>query len=280
MKAIRTLPQIENVISDGRATLKIPQGFNYEQLILRLKNVTIAQIEGIRLSLGGKDIIPDMSGQQINMINKYNGLDDADGHLSLNFADYSSRTVDGMTMPAIDTVNYKYSNFNLELKLATGLTNPKIEAIGVIGDGLIITQADDATKDRFRAQKRQTEQFSAAGEKNLEVSLGSVEGALLRQLYIFDPDGIVTDFQVVKDSQNIIQYQPRETIEALQKQALHRTPQKGLFVIDPILHGIQGDSLSPLRDDGKTAAMQFQVKTSGPGRLDIFSDLLATHENV
>ncbi|MDX1269285.1 MAG: major capsid protein P2 [Oceanisphaera sp.] len=137
--SIRTfqLPQVSDVAvsTAGVASLpNIPQGEIYKSLIVKLTSgIVAADIEYVRIRLGG-NLIWDVTGSELDTINQWSGLVNSATYLPIHFGDRTAITPEGQRFGEIDTKNYSYSGFSLEIKLDGTQTAKIQDVIAVVDD--------------------------------------------------------------------------------------------------------------------------------------------------
>lgn len=292
--ARRKLEPFLNVVANGRAVLnsKLVLGSTINRVILELGFTgagafTKAMIDRIRVKLNSK-VVWDFSGDgtnsggvQINMIRSYDSLHGAAAnYLVLDFVDINSRTINGEALGGIDTVAQGITDFVIEVDIA-GATTPTLEAYAELDPPLQYGGAQGPTGEDvlFRSLLPTTLTFSAAGEFTKDIGFGSKNGALIRRYHIFDPGGILTQLQVLKDSVEIFQEQSTAINEFLATD-YGKTPQAGLWVFDPIVNGDQSRAIRTLRQSGHPAVFQNKFKVSGAGVLYVMPDLYTALQNI
>lgn len=269
------LPPFENVPATtvaGRAILpRVPQGEIYDAIVLDLTQssgaMVAADIEEIKVSLGGKTII-ECSGAELAALNAYMGLTANASYLTIPFADRTAKTIQGQRIGALDTKNLRYNEFSVEVKLDGTQTGTSLRAFAIKG-----AEKPENVRGVFRALVKSTLSLASAASHNVSISTGSEVGVLIRGLAFFHSN--VTHFELKKDSLQIAEKMALADFEFTADE-INRVSQSGLFVYDAIEDANQSDALQPFRDDGRPAAMQYKVTTSGSDTIEVLADLYAT----
>jgi hypothetical protein len=276
-QVLKKLPPMENVLAAAAGTAimsKIPQGYIYDALILKFGGTLVAsKVSELRLTLGGK-VIWRGTGAHIDSMNKYYSLTNSATYLPLHFQDRQAKTVAGRRVGSIDTKNFSYNDFSLEVDLDGTQTGATIDVLGLIGG----PKPDPGTGPMFRALVKSTNSPSSAAQYNITVPTGSQQGNLVRAVFAYH--STITSFELKKDAVNIVDNRVIADLQFLENEVL-RTTQSGQFVYDPMIDGDQGDCLDVRRYDaaGKSvglAAMEWLFTVSGSGLITFYSDLYCT----
>ena len=270
MSVIRDLPSFQNVGAGLTAVLpNIPMGDTYEQIVFELggTSFTKAHIEEIRVYLGGKAIV-QMTGTQLDTINQYMGLAENAAYLTLNFSEPSARTIVGETLGGLDT-SLGYAGFHIELDIASGASAPTLK-----GFAKVSPPQEGQAKGLFRAFTKVTESFSAAGEYNMRVGMGSQYGNLLKRVY-FIHEGDMTQLEVTKNGLYLLKQGTVARVNFLANE-LNRESQTNMLVFDPTLSDNQSDAVTTLDIKGNPAAFEFKVTTSDADQVIAIAELYTT----
>lgn len=71
------LPSFSNVTAGATATLNMPLGLSYHQVLIDYSGVTLAQMKNIRFEINGKVVQKWKDGDRLNKMNKHYGRGDA-----------------------------------------------------------------------------------------------------------------------------------------------------------------------------------------------------------
>lgn len=283
--SIEELPQPQNVqaAAAGIATIpRVPQGRIYKSIFFKMGGTFVASdIEYIRIRLGGNTIW-DVSGADLATINAYNGYTATAGYLACHFQDRTAKTVEGQRFGEIDTRNYAYSDFSIDVKLDGTQTGATLKAFGVVDSiGKPMTSNGINTAPLVRALVKAEHSKAASGTFDLDVPVGSDVGNIVRAVHFMDPSSVLTEFGVKKDTTEIFDVLPIADFQFYADEIL-RTSQSNHFVYDPMPDGIQADGLDTRRFDPQTgnpvgrSSMRWRATYSGSGVLTSYSDLYGT----
>lgn len=275
------LPEPQNVqaAAAGIATIpRVPQGYIYKSIVLKLGGTFVAaDIEYIRVRLGG-NLIWDVSGDHLDKINTYNGYTNNADYLPLHFGDRTAKTVTGQRFGEIDTKNYSYTDFSIDVKLDGTQTGATLEAIAHV-DTMDKPGTSDGvdTGPLVRSIVKAEHSRSAAGTYDLDVPVGSDQGNIVRGVHFFGT--VIDEFGIRKDGVEIVELLPIEDLQFYDDEIL-RTSAANHFVYDPQPDGVQANGLDTRRfQNGQAvgrASMRWQMKYSGSGVVTSYSDLYGT----
>ncbi len=239
---------------------------------------TNADINAIRVSVDGKDITPAaLTGAQLVAMNLYEGFVDVESTLSytfLFFGDPAARTIRGQHLGDIDFSVYR-KPLQIEVDIGAA-TTPTLQCYALTGVpkqqmGIGYGKAEAAI---IRALVRTVIQPSGAVTRNTYgISLGSTPGARLRRLFFFNANLTNVDLR----KQSLIKWDNASaTLNSAIEQQFVRTPQSGLFVLDRIMDGNQGESETTVSPDGRSWNMQVALTTSAADTIQTYADLFTT----
>src|SRR5690606_2956761 len=119
------------------ATLRLPIGLSYEQLLINYSGVTLAQITGIRVVGNGKPFMRFTSGTRLDMINRFHGRAAAAGTLLVDFTRFGLRTRQGEEVTALGTGvpskagSTELSTLAVEIDIAAAAASPALSCRAV-----------------------------------------------------------------------------------------------------------------------------------------------------
>lgn len=274
MSVLHKQPAFNNVVAGSTASItNLHQGDVCEGLILKLGGTfTKAQIDGIRVKLGGKSIVDDLTGSQLDTVNKYMGRTDAAAYLAIHFADPNARTIDGEGIGGIDT-SLRYGSFSIEIDINAGAIGPTLDC-WMLKRPAQIGKADRAI---FKAYLKATQSISASGTYSLQPPLGSLAGNLINRLHMFHTN--LTQVDVKKNGLDIWDDGEVGISQFLQNE-LNRTAQSGHFAYDPLFDNNQSNSVSTTRPDGMPAPLEFRAVLSGADTVVMVSEIYTSIDRV
>lgn len=278
MQFIRHLEPFLNVAASSRAVLnsKLALGNVIERLYLVLGGGnSIANINALRVRLNGKNIFGDISGNQINLMQRYLLLNNTAGFLTIDFSEPVSRSIQGQLMGTINTLASGVTDFVVETDLGAGVA-PTQDAWIQLRSPLSMTPQqgfDPRLAPLIRAMIPTSINETAAGEFQHDLNYGSGGNSLIKRLFIYS--SILTSFRAKRDSLDIF-----ETVASALNTYIEldygRVAQTNLYVYDPLMDGNQADAIPTRRVDGTPANFQWLFTSSGAGTHTVFSDVYST----
>lgn len=268
------LPPFENVGANQTAIMpRLPMGETYHAILLKLGggSFTKSQITQIKIRLGGK-VIWDVTGDQLDSVNKYMGMTANAAYLLIPFSDFNARTIAGEPIGAIDT-SLEYSDFSMEVKIG-GATTPSLDAWR-------FTTPVKATRPEhrplLRAMVAGTHNIGASGTYSLPIALGSNDGALLKRLFMFHSN--ITQFDVKLNGADLQDEGENGAVEFMQNN-LTRVTQTGMLAYDPLFLDNQSDVIPTLNGSGKPNSFEFRATLSASDTINALSELYTVLANV
>lgn len=275
------LNQFPSVTANGTATLVTDElrGKSVHAIIFEQGGTfTKAQMTNIRLRLNGKDIIQGINGAQLQDVNDYEGFEEVSSYAAYFFGDPKARTTKGQHFGDLDCSIYDNS-FEIEVEIGAA-TSPTLRCWALVGVpkqamGLDFTPLQAAM---FRSLIRTVIQPAAAiTRKTFSVSMGSEAGGRLRKLFFFNSN--LTKVEYKKNSLTKYDDVGADLNSFVQKQ-YERTPQSGLYVLDRIVDGSQGQAETTVDPNGRIWNQQFALTTSGGDTITVFADMHAAWPQI
>jgi hypothetical protein len=269
------LNQFPVVPATGIATLVSDElrGMAVHAIIFELggTSFTKAMIDEISIGQNGKEFCPDLTGAQLQDLNEYSGMSTDNAYLPFYFGDPTARTIRGQHLGDLDMSIYQQA---LELKLKiTGATAPTLQAYALVSPpklrmGLGYTNAEAAT---VRALIRTVIQPNAAvTRKSYGVGLGSEAGAKIRSVGFFHANLTSVEFK----KQGLVKHDDVSiALNSFVQGEYARVPQAGLYMLDRIVDGNQGESETTLKDDGSAWNLQVNLTVSAGDTITAYADV-------
>lgn len=269
------LPPFSNVGANVLATLSttLLNGMNLHGLVFKLGGTTFdrSHLNSIQLRLGGKVLIPQISGTQMATINSQKGITDNAGFLSFFFGSPTARTIRGQHLTDLDLSIYPHPlEFSVEIGAATAptlecyalVTPPKL----ALGMGY---SADEAAA--LRAYIRTALSYSNAVTKAAaDISIGSAAGAVIQSMNFFHAK--LSSLEVKK--QGVVIFEDIDDALNDQLQVNYkREPQAGLYVWQPTVDHNEGQAVRTVRADGSPYSFNFLLTTSAADNITVFTEV-------
>lgn len=278
MQFIRKLEPFQNVLATGRAVLssKLVLGNVIERVYLVLGGgaFTKAMITAIRVRLNGKVVFGDVSGTNLDLVQRYTLLNNTAGFLTIDFTEPVARSIQGQLMGAYNTNAAGVTDFTLEVDIA-GATTPTLDAwVQLRNPASMVGPAwDPKLAPVLRALIPTTIPVTAAGEIQADVNYGSGGSSLIKRLYIIST--VLTSFRIKRDSLDIFET-VAPTLNTYMELDYGRVAQANMYVWDPLEDGNQSDAYPTRRPDGTPSNYQFLFTASGAGSHLVLADVYST----
>lgn len=236
---------------------------------------TNAHVGNLRVRVDGKDVVNGITGAQLVDLNEYEGLTDVTNYTCLFFGDPTARTIRGQHIGDLDLSIYR-KPIEIEVDVGAGAVNPTLQTYALTGVpklamGIGFNELEAAN---LRALIRSIIQPAAAVTRaSYGVSLGSVPGARVRRIGLFHTN--LTRVELTKQSLRKWDDVAVALNTAVQAQYA-RTAQAGLYVLDRIVDGNQGEAETTVQSDGRPWNLQLNLTTSGADTITAFADVLTT----
>lgn len=269
MLTIKNEP-FQNVGAGQKAIIpNLPMGETYHGILLELGGTafTKANIERILLRLGGK-VIWDITGSQLDTLNQYLGYTANANYLLIPFSEFTARTVIGEQIGAIDTVNFNYSGFSLEVTIAAAATDPTLASHRLVTPVKTVNKPEHLAL--FKAMIPATHTIGAAGNYNLPIPLGSNVGALLKRVHYFHAN--ITEQSVKFNGRDIYDEIPVALAQFWQNN-LTRVTQAGHLCFDPVLLDNQSDVIPTVDAKGRDNRFEFRNTLSASDTIETLTEL-------
>lgn len=271
------LPQIQNVGSGQRATLRIPLGRTYNKITLCMEgNINRTLIKNLVLKLNIGEKIRWKTGLQLQARNAYlNGASDV-SFLVLNLLE-----PDGIDIAAMQMGTY---GATAEAGVQDLVLEFDIDAYTVTAGSKIsaIAEVELPTENRLIQRLRfQQKTLSGAVEEQIIIPFG-VNGEQVKRMYIFGTLALIDFVRIRRDDSDEF-----ESITVLQNEFdqkdYGRVPQAGLMVVDFMVNHLASDALNTALIRGPKGLQPVQnldirMTVNGAGTFDIYVESLALND--
>jgi Viral coat protein P2 N-terminal domain len=278
MQFIRHGEPFQNVVASSRAVVssKLVLGNVIERFYLVLGGGNnIANINALRVRLNGKVVFGDISGTNLNLIQRYITLNNTAGYLTVDFTEPTSRSIHGQLLGAIVTNAAGVTDFTVETDLGAGVA-PTQDWWVHLRSPLALSPAagfDPATLPIIRALIPTTIPVTAAGEIQADVNYGSGGNSLIKRMIITST--ILTSLRIKRDALDIFEV-VAPALNTYIELDYGRVAQANQYVWDPLMDGDQSDAYPTRRPDGTPSNFQFLFTASGAGSHQIYTDVYST----
>jgi hypothetical protein len=228
------LPSAQGVGAGQQATLRLPIGWTYEQVLIGYTGVTLAQITGIRVVGNGQTFQDYRGAERLDTINKYHGRAAANGVLVLDFTRFGLRTRGGEEMTGIGTGvpskdgSVELSTLSVEIDIAAAAAAPALDCYAV----------QSAPQPLGLVKHVREFGYSAPASGEYEIS-DIPKGHLFSTVHFLS--GSVDKLKIERD--NRIAFERTDAINRLIQADGVRVPQTNVFTFDPTEIGNGGEML-------------------------------------
>lgn len=275
------LDQFPSVAANARSTLVTSELIDSSVYAIALEMGGTAfdesHINRISIRLDGKSIVDNISGTQMLALNNYDGITAVSNYLFIWFSDPTARTIRGQHFGALDCSIYRAP---LEIEVDIGAaTAPTLKLHAVKGPGKVQMGHFDAKEAaHFRHLRRTIIEPTAAVDRNsYRVSLGAGPGANVRKVGFFNTNLTAVEYekQSIRKRDNV-----SVALNSALAQQFARTPQAGLYVLDFVVDGNQGEAERTVDANGKPWLISFNITTSGADTIPVFADMHASYDMI
>lgn len=231
-----------------------------------------SHITSMKIRAGQKDLLEGITPVQLQDLNDYQGLHTNVKYFAHFFGDPTARTIRGQHLGDLDLDIYGDDPLQIEIKNA-GAQAPELKVYAMVSVpkmamGIGFDEAEAAT---VRALLRTVNTPSAAlNRKAIEIGLGSQAGAKVRALHFFHKNLLSVEFRKASD----VKYDDIPVDLNSYVQANYaRTAQAGLYSLDRIVDGNQGEAETTLQNNGRPWPFQIMLTTSGADTITTYADV-------
>ena len=273
---IRKMSQFVNVAANSIATLSLNelQGHSVHGIVLELGGTfTKTHITDITLTVGGKPIIPGITGNQLQDLNDYEGFSSDASYLTIWFGDPTLEGVAAGHVGDLDLSYYNRVSSVLEVTIG-GATSPTLQAYALIGPPKSLMNFDFSERDvaNHRALIRSILSPAAAVTKQgYPISVGSQAGARIRKIALFHANLTSVEF---KKNAISIHDDVTAALNNFVQAEYARVPQSGLYMLDHVADGALGKADATVNANGQPFPTQFNITTSGSDTITVFADVM------
>jgi len=272
------LPQIQNVGTGQRCTLRLPLGRTYNKIILEIGgNITQALISNIVLKINQGEKQRWKTAAQLQLRNSYNKGANVGTFLVINFLekdanDLAAQTLGSYAMTAEAGVQDAVLEFDLGAYVVT--------AASVVN---AFAEVDLPSANRL-IQRLRYQQKTLAGAVEEQIIIPSgVNGEQLKRILIYGNLALITGVRVRRDDSDEFESFSVAQNEFMQRD-YEKVPQAGLMVVDFIMNDLQSDMLNTaqIMGPGNTPQvvqnLDIRMTTNAAGTFDIYTESLTLND--
>ncbi|UOL48288.1 major capsid protein [Vibrio phage vB_VruC_PG21] len=255
-RRLKKLPSISNAAAGSTATLELPLGLAYHQILLEFTGVTLAQMKKIRFEVNGKVIQQYESGTELDLLNKHYSRGQAEnGFLPIFFARPELVQIEQQRTFAVGTSDI--STFTMLIDIDEAATNPKLNAHAIQGNPMPIGYITKV--------KSFPVSFSTAGTQEID-NLPTPQTARIASIHLISDK--VTHAELEVDG-NIAFQASKGLADKIQKDA-NRTPDASKLTMDFMKEGdfAQSQVLAGVQD------FRVRLELSDPAAVNVVVEYL------
>lgn len=265
MRITKKMPSIANVVAGSTATLNIPVGRTIDSLTLAYAGAGLAEMENIKVIVDGKTIQEYPDGTFIEKMNKYYGLADDAGYLTLHFVRPEMANILQRRFTGLGTANIQSLQVSFDIDAAA--TNPVVSATAI--------QSEPSSLGSILKVKRFPMGNTPQGLSEMDKI---VKGPTIRAIHIFDVDGAAdtkpTSLEVEMDSVKVFEA-TAAIAEQLQKKH-GRTPQTGIYHCEFTQEGDFGQALVT----AKAQDLRIRPTLGAAGAIDVMVEYIDNFQGI
>ncbi|MFW7525306.1 major capsid protein P2 [Vibrio ostreicida] len=227
-RRLKKLPSLSNVAKGSTATLELPRGLSYHQIVLKYSDVTLAQLKQIRMEVDGKVFQKYKDGSELDALNQYFARGAAkDGYIVLHFARPEMDTLAQQRLFALGTRDI--STLALRIDIDGAAESPVLEAYAL--------EAEQEPFGYVTKIKSYPVAFSTGGTHEVD-NLPTPASARIAAIHLMTADVTHAELEVNGN----VAFQAPKALEAKIQRDTGRAPTDAKFTMDFIKEDDFGQS--------------------------------------
>jgi len=263
MMTTRRMPGFEGVAAGNTATLRLPIGNSYHQLLLTYSGVTLAQMNEIRVVANGEPVMRFTSGTQLDDINQFEGRAAAAGVIVIDFDRYNLRTRRAEEITKIGTGDPNDPTPITTLAL-------EIDIDGAAAAPVLSCKAIQSGPEPVGLIK-QVRQFNYTVSATGDFEISDLPKGDLMNKVIFGNHGTIASTKLKLERDNFVVFERSTAENELIQTDGVREPQASLAVIDPTENGHGSETI----ETAGVGDLRFTVTAGATGSLPVAVEYLA-----
>lgn len=253
----------------GRKNTHISTGPFYKEMYVET-NLNNDQLTQVALTIDGDPVI-DVTGDHLRMLEAYKGNHQKDGVFVIPFSDFTGRTQDGQDLTGLVTNAGENIVLSIKVGAATqaqldaGLI-PEVKAYGRMGETRLDKDGNVLKRELISRMYSDIIEAGSTGKINYSTFQ---RGPRLRRAHMYNAN--ITDLEVRRDRMPLIELTKDQNDFLLKRNG--RTPQDGIFHLDPIQTGFNMTDI--LKTEGDSFVISPTLSQAGD-----FSVLFETIERA
>lgn len=266
----RRMPGFEGVAAGQTATLRLPIGYTYHQLIIDYGTMSLSDMTELRVYINGENVqtFRDMSVFD-SIFNQYEGRPaSADNIIVLDFERYGCRTRDSQIVTAIGTGAAEEEDPNAVRTLSVEI-DIDAAATGVALSARAL-QSPPSPLGVVKVIRRFVRNPTGAGE--YEISDLPTSGNLINKVLFRKVSGVGNIDRVQLERDNFMAFDRTAEENDIIQSAGVRVPQADLFVVDPTEDGFGAEGLAT----AGISDFRFTLTMSGAAAIEVYVEYVTT----
>ncbi|EIA0806120.1 major capsid protein P2 [Vibrio vulnificus] len=242
----RKLSAFSGVVRGGKATLQLPTGATYEQIILKT-NLTPAELTRVEITLND-DKIYNVTSTHLTMLEKYHKRIGKDGYFVIPFSDFAN--IERGAVSATAFVTMLGDHITLDVTLSDSIEANKAIQI----DTFAIVSPPQAVRQVIPRLYTQTMTATASGDNDFHGLLSSPNKYVRRMHFKTDK---MDKLEIKRDGREEGEFH-KDVLQFVDTNA-NKSWQTGYFHYDPLKYGFMRDFLLPTQHNSE---FFFRVNTT------------------
>ncbi len=242
----RKLSAFSGVVKGGKATLKLPTGATYEQIILKT-NLSVEELERVEITLNDDKIYNVTSGHLV-MLEGFQGNKPEEGYFVIPFSDFSN--IERGSVQATALVTMMNDHITLDVTLSSKIADGKAIQI----DTFATISPSVAVRQLLPRLYTQTMTATASGDNDFHGLLSSPNRFIRRMHFKSDK---IDKIEIKRDGREEGEYH-RDIVD-FQLVRAGKNPQSVYFHFDPLKYGFMRDFVLPTQHNSE---FYFRVNTT------------------
>jgi len=272
------LDPFPSVTAGGKFSLSTTELQNrtvYAIQLIRGGTFTSAQMKNLEIRAGQKPLVPKVSGDELDLMNDYQGITAVSNYNAVWFGDPTAATIKGQWLGALDMSLYGQDPLQITGEVDGGATAPTLEAWALVGSPKQLMGLDFSEEEAALVTALVPTVLTpsaAVTRQSAQIGIGSRAGGRIRQLHFHHSN--LTSVEWRKNNEIL-----HEDLTDAQNDAWQtwqgRSPQTGLYVVDRVINGQQGNAEVTLQPNGQPWPQSIMITTSGSDTIQVYANVLA-----
>lgn len=257
----------------------VNRGLSLHALIFKMGGTfTRANVSRVKVRAGGKDLVDDITGAQLQTVNSYLGFPSVAEYFAIPFGNPRAETIRGKHLGDVDLTVYTRSPLEIEIDIGAA-TSPTLDVFALVAPpkremGIGFGDVEALT---VRALVPTVIDISAAVSRQAhDLNVGSALGARVRGLHFFHSNLTAVELRKA----GLTKWDDILVADADYASNLlgGRDQTSGHYAIDFVADGAESGAMPTVRSDGAAEQFQTRFTTSGADTIRAFADVYSAIE--